>query len=169
VTYALLIHCLVLASRTTTTSETASTINCSLLIYASKRQSRYGAPNARNLSMDYFYSHVYGEGPMPTTIRGPSPNTRLHLFRRLPREYLSWSKARVRALIHPFFYSEPICRAIIDLVKTPARKKTAPKRTRAATSAAAKAQNSILLSLEVLYLFERLVYRDSCLFYRRRT
>ncbi|KAG1783946.1 hypothetical protein EV702DRAFT_1056471 [Suillus placidus] len=38
--------------------------------------------------------------------------------------------------------------AIIDLVKTPARKKTAPKRTRAATSAAAKAQHSILLSLE---------------------
>ncbi|KAG1757561.1 hypothetical protein EDB19DRAFT_1657966 [Suillus lakei] len=38
--------------------------------------------------------------------------------------------------------------AIIDLVKTPARKKTAPKRTRAATAAAAKAQNSILLSLE---------------------
>ncbi|KAG1864197.1 hypothetical protein DFJ58DRAFT_773027 [Suillus subalutaceus] len=38
--------------------------------------------------------------------------------------------------------------AIIDLVKTPARKKTAPKRTRAATSAAAKAQNSTLLSLE---------------------
>lgn len=38
--------------------------------------------------------------------------------------------------------------AIIDLVKTPARKRTAPKRTRAATSAAAKAQNSVLLSLE---------------------
>ncbi|KAG2350367.1 hypothetical protein BDR05DRAFT_899243 [Suillus weaverae] len=38
--------------------------------------------------------------------------------------------------------------AIIDLVKTPARKKTAPKRTRAATSAAAKAQHSVLLSLE---------------------
>ncbi|KAG1881666.1 hypothetical protein C8R48DRAFT_624029 [Suillus tomentosus] len=38
--------------------------------------------------------------------------------------------------------------AIIDLVKTPARKKAAPKRTRAATSAAAKAQNSTLSSLE---------------------
>ncbi|KAG1825943.1 uncharacterized protein BJ212DRAFT_1317085 [Suillus subaureus] len=38
--------------------------------------------------------------------------------------------------------------AIIDLVKTPARKKTAPKRTKVTTSAAAKAQNSILLSLE---------------------
>ncbi|KAG1749998.1 uncharacterized protein EDB91DRAFT_1110824 [Suillus paluster] len=37
---------------------------------------------------------------------------------------------------------------IIELVKTPARKKTAPKRTRAATLAAAKAQNAILLSLE---------------------
>lgn len=149
-TCALLIHCLVLASRTTTTSETASIINCSLLVNASNRESQYGAPSARNLSMDNFYSHVYGEGPMSTTIRGPSPNTRLYLFRRLPREYLGWSKARVRALIHPFFYSEPICRAIIDLVKTPARKRTAPKRTRAATSAAAKAQNSVLLSLEVL-------------------
>ncbi|KAG2366539.1 hypothetical protein BDR07DRAFT_1352315 [Suillus spraguei] len=38
--------------------------------------------------------------------------------------------------------------AIIDLVKTPARKKIAPKRTRTATSAAAKPQKSILLSLE---------------------
>ncbi|KAG2072654.1 hypothetical protein BDR04DRAFT_396410 [Suillus decipiens] len=38
--------------------------------------------------------------------------------------------------------------AIIDLVKTPARKKIVPKRTRTATSAAAKPQNSILLSLE---------------------
>ncbi|KAH7930951.1 hypothetical protein BV22DRAFT_1108849 [Leucogyrophana mollusca] len=37
---------------------------------------------------------------------------------------------------------------IIELVKTPGRKKTAPRRTRAATTAAAKAKNVISLSLE---------------------
>jgi len=38
---------------------------------------------------------------------------------------------------------------IIDLVKTPGRKKDAPKRTRAAAAAAAKAKSVISLSLEV--------------------
>jgi hypothetical protein len=49
-------------------------------------------------------------------------------------------------LDYPYFQNLNICRPIIELVKTPARKKTAPKRTRAATSAAAKMRSVIALS-----------------------
>lgn len=96
--------------------------------------------------MDVIHTNIYREGSMSTIIRGSSPNARLHLPRRLPREYLGWSKARVRETALSLLLTLSICRPIIDLVKTPARKKTAPKRTKAATSAAAKARNPIILS-----------------------